>query len=332
MSYVVLDSIKNQDRNTLREQFALDVLTGFSNSQKYLPSKYFYDDLGSELFAKITETEDYYPTNCEFDVFNSNKEEITKVFKTDQHCNLIELGAGDGRKTKVLLEAFQKENLSFEYLPIDISEAAIDGLMQTMQREFPDLKQQGIVGEYRDALEWVNKNKQGKNIVLFLGSTIGNFSRSHALVFLRVLWKKLNTDDLLLIGFDLKKDIDKMLWAYNDREGVTKKFNLNVLTRINNELGGEFDITKFDHFGTYNPQNGAMESYLISKEAQSVYISALEKKFSFREFEPIHMEYSYKYLQADIDFLASECGYEIVKTFYDSRRMYSDSLWRVKKV
>ncbi len=330
MTVHILDNIQSKKENTHLEQFAIDVLKGFSAKQKYLPSKYFYDDEGSRLFTKITSQDEYYPTRCEAEVFEKNKNKITNIL-SDAPFNLIELGAGDGQKTKILLEEFTKQGLNFEYIAIDISEAAVQNLNSTLEKDFPNLNHSGIVGEYLDALDWINLNKKARNVVLFLGSTIGNFDESGALVFLRVLWKHLNEDDLTLIGFDLKKDIDTLLYAYNDKRGITKAFNLNLLERMNKELKANFDLDNFMHFGTYNPLIGAMESYLISKKKQVVDIKALEKSFHFKAFEPIHLEYSNKYLIEDIEFLSKEAGFEVVETYFDSKKYFSDSLWKVKK-
>ena len=330
MAYKILETKTENDAQSMREQFALDVLMGFSSKHKYLPSKYFYDDRGSELFSKITETPEYYPTQCEFNILQSKGRDIAQSLG-QTNMNIVELGAGDGRKTLLFLRQLLENQQNFEYHPIDISEYAIEKLDQTLKRELPELSHQGLVGEYFVSLKWIKENKKGKNVILFLGSNIGNFHLAQALVFLRSLWKNLNHGDQLLIGFDLKKDIDVLLWAYNDRSGFTRDFNLNILERINRELGGHFDLKNFQHFGTYNPHIGAMESYLISLCQQDVIIDELEKGFRFRAYEPIHLEYSYKYLEEDIAYLAKESGFSIQKNFYDQKKFYINSLWQVEK-
>jgi dimethylhistidine N-methyltransferase len=330
MDYKILDSIKNQEENALKEQFALDVLTGFMSKNKFIPSKYFYDDKGSDLFVQITKSKDYYPTNAEKNIFENKKSKIISHFKKNSEVlHLIELGAGDGHKTKLLVDEFIKNSIEIEYNPIDISENAVEGI----SKKFNDanIKTFGIVGEYIPALKWAYKNKTGRKLILFLGSNIGNFSICDSLVFLQTIWKNLTHDDHILIGFDLKKDINVLLSAYNDEEGITSKFNLNLLTRINKELGANFNIEDFQHFGTYNPNIGGMESYLISKKKQKVKIDYLEKEFEFSEYEPIHLEYSFKYLKEDIEYLARETGFEIVENFIDESGLFVDSLWRVKK-
>lgn len=312
------------------EEFKLDVLMGFSKKDKMLASKYFYDEEGSKLFERIVELDEYYPFDCEKENFVSNKAKIAKLLNS-KRFNMIELGAGDGRKTKILLDEFHQQGLDFQYVPVDISEYAVKDLTASVEKEFPGIECNGIVCEYFDAINWLKQNDNNLNFVMFLGSNIGNFHKAETITFLRTMWEALNDGDLALIGFDLKKDIDVMLNAYNDSKGVTSKFNLNVLKRINNELGGNFDLTKFQHFGTYSVVTGAMESYIISLEEQEVYIKALEKSFKFKEFEPIHMEYSFKYLKADIENLAKEAGFEIVENFTDSKGYFVDSVWRVVK-
>ncbi|MFK8138123.1 MAG: L-histidine N(alpha)-methyltransferase [Bdellovibrionales bacterium] len=330
MSYQILDSIRNQNEDSLKEQFAVDVLNGFSRSPKFLNSKYFYDDKGSLLFEKITDLEEYYPTKCEFDVFTENKTQIIDSFGED--FNLIELGAGDGRKTRVLLEELIKRNTKFTYKPIDISESAVEKMELNFKESYPELEFSGVVGEYVEALSHLTDNSKRKNVVLFLGSNIGNFDWEGSQVFLRILWKHLNPNDLLLVGFDLKKNIQTLLSAYNDSKGVTSEFNLNILHRINKDLGGEFDVDQFFHFGTYNPLKGAMESFLISKIDQEVYISDLGKKFHFGEYESIHMEYSSKYTTKQIESLGQDTGYKMLKSFMDQKKFFTDTLFEVEKI
>jgi L-histidine N-alpha-methyltransferase len=328
MNYKVLESIKNQEEDELKDQLALDILTGFTSKRKYIPSKYFYDDKGSELFVKITEEKEYYLTRSEENIIENNKEKICSYF-LGHKLNVIELGAGDGHKTKLLLDELCRKNIPLEYCPIDISEDAIKGVCNKFGAE--KFKTFGIVGEYIPALKWANRNKEGGKLVLFLGSNIGNFSLEDSLVFLRTIWKNLAKDDQVLIGFDLKKDINILLNAYNDRNGVTSQFNLNLLSRINRELGANFVMDNFQHFGTYNAVLGTMESFLISKKPQKIRVDYLEKEFYFDEYEPIHLEYSFKYLNKDIKFLAKETGFEIIENFTDSSGFFVDSLWKVLK-
>lgn len=311
-------------------QFAMDVKNGLSKSPKELSSKYFYDEEGSNIFSKITELPEYYLTRSGYEILDNNKAKIAQLVK-DISFSLIELGAGDGRKTKVLLNHFLNTGVDFQYIPIDISESAVNDLVRSVKVEFPSLKTTGIVTEYFKGIQWLEEKEKKKNFVLFLGSNIGNFDKQQQIVFLQSLWNSLNHDDLVLIGFDLKKDINLITKAYNDSQGVTEEFNLNLLRRINKELGANFDISKFKFFANYNPVIGAVESFLISLEEQSVFISELERTFNFNAWEPIHTEYSFKYSDSDIAILAHEAGYKIKTQFYDSKRYFVQSIWSVCK-
>jgi len=330
MTYRILDSIKTQTENVLKERFAFDILTGFTSPRKFISSKYFYDDKGSELFSEIMDQEDYYPTRCEREILENYKSQMSELL-TNGYFKLIELGAGDGRKTQVLLKELLRQGAEFEYIPVDISEIAIKELSEKLERELPEIKVRGIVGEYQDALREISTDSHGKNAVLFLGSNLGNFSPPASIVFLRAIWQRLNNGDTLIIGFDLKKDIRVLTKAYNDKSGVTEEFNLNLLERINRELGGNFDRKNFIHHGVYNPDLGAMESFLISLKEQDIYITELEKVFHFNEYEPIHIEYSNKYLIKDIENLCNETGFESMENFTDKQGYFVDSVWRVKK-
>ena len=185
--------------------------------------------------------------------------------------------------------------------------------------------------DYFDGLRWLAHQTDRRNLVLFLGSNIGNFDKPRARAFLRRLWNALNPADRVLIGFDLKKDIEALLLAYNDPQGVTERFNLNLLERINRELGGTFNPDKFRFFSTYNVFSGALESYLVSLVDQRVYIEALSQDFHFAPWEPIHTEYSYKYLDHDITDLAQFTRFAVEARWYDAQGWFCDALWRVEK-
>jgi L-histidine N-alpha-methyltransferase len=312
------------------QEFALDVLLGLSRSPKALPSKYFYDAEGNRLFQKIMELPEYYLTECEFEIFQNHKDRIGELIGSGRF-NLVELGAGDGQKTRVLIDHFLERGLDFRYIPIDICEEALKELLQELQEYSPPLHIEGLVSEYFVGLKWLSNQIHDKNVVLFLGSNIGNFSHSEARVFLYSLWNALNDEDYVLIGFDLKKDIHRLTVAYNDSQGITAAFNLNLLRRINRELGGNFDLDQFRYYSAYNVYSGAVESFLISLREQTVYVETLNQSFSFEAWEPVHTEYSHKYLVSDIVELAEETGYEIIEQSYDSKRYFVDSLWQVRK-
>ncbi|MFQ3609389.1 MAG: L-histidine N(alpha)-methyltransferase [Chloroherpetonaceae bacterium] len=310
--------------------FALDVHLGLSSPQKFIPSKYFYDEHGSKLFQRITELSEYYLTKAETEILSTHKDALAARFASEPFA-LVEMGAGDGEKTKILLEHFLAKGLDFHYAPIDISESALSELEVSLSEEFPTLSFQGRSAEYASGISEIDTFSETKTVLLFLGSSIGNFSFPEMKLFLKTVWHGLNKGDFALIGFDLKKDIKTMQAAYDDKEGVTRAFNHNLLKRINRELGGTFDIEKFYHHEIYNPKESAMESYLISLESQEIYIDALKTSYRFAPYEAIFTERSYKFSDASIRELAHETGFEILETFKDSKQYFADSLWRVVK-
>lgn len=324
--------ISDTIHSTLNEnlQFKKDVLEGLSQKNKKLSSKYFYDDEGAKIFNKIMHLNDYYLAKCEMEILTRYQENIAdRMDKTN--FNLVELGPGNGAKSAILLNAFLKNNLIFRYTPIDISKKYLEQSIISCQKKFSKVKVTPIHADFLSGLEWQSDHSERCNFVLFLGSSIGNFNFDESKLFLRKLWKILHHGDFLLLGFDLKKDIPKLLKAYDDKEGVTKEFNLNLLNRINKNLGANFNLNQFNHYATYNPVNGAMESYLISLLEQEVSISALGKVYHFDAFEPIHTEYSFKYEMNEIYYLAKETGFHVVENFLDEKKFFLNSLWKVIK-
>jgi len=312
----------------MRDLFAEDVRQGLSDHPKYLPSRYFYDEKGDELFQQIMAMPEYYLTDAEFEVFSMQKVELIKEFNGhQQHFNLVEFGAGDGFKTKILLEELMREQANFTYVPIDISSNVLDQLEKNLSLTHTGLDIDPIVGEYFQALENLSHRDQTPKVILFLGSNIGNFLYDAARKFLNDVADRMNAKDKMLIGVDLKKDPQIILNAYNDPAGITKSFNLNLLNRINRELGGNFDLTQFKHWATYNPMNGEARSYLVSMKSQEVYIEALEASFKFDFWEPIYTEVSRKYDVAELEKLAKEAGFRVRHHFFDCKHYFVDSLW-----
>ncbi len=309
--------------------FAEDVLRGLSGTPKTLSSKYFYDDEGSRLFQEIMKLPEYYLTNCELELFQKQTDAIFQSFANgDNAFDLIELGAGDGTKTAVLVDHFLKQQADISYSPIDISQEALDALSAKFSAEFPSLKIEARNGDYLRILESLRNSNGRRKVLLFLGSNIGNFNREQALEFFRDLRSVMNENDLLFIGFDLQKDPRVIVRAYDDEKGVTAAFNLNLLKRINRELGADFDLEKFSHYAVYRPVECAARSFLISREKQSVHIAALDKTFDFEQWEAIFMEISQKYSMRMIEEIARESGFAVKQNFFDSRRYYCDSLWQ----
>jgi dimethylhistidine N-methyltransferase len=310
-------------------QFAEDVLKGLSSTPKHLASRYFYDDEGSRLFRQIMELPEYYPTRAEFRIFREQKAEICDAFiRGRDGIDIIELGAGDGAKTAVLIEHFLAAGADISYLPIDISKEANDALKRRFLASFPSLRITPHTGDYLKVLEDLRSVSSRRKVILFLGSNIGNFQQDRAVEFFQRLRAVMNDDDRLFIGFDMQKDPRVIVAAYDDPKGVTAAFNLNLLTRINRELGGDFDISKFSHYAQYRPVECAARSFLISREKQTVHIAALQQSFHLEQWEAIFMEISQKYTHAMIEDLAEKGGFEIETEFENSEDFYIDSLWR----
>ncbi len=308
-------------------QFAHHVFHGLSRSEKRLSCKYIYDEAGSRLFSQITDLPEYYPTACETEIFEQHKSLLSGWF-SQAACNIVELGAGDGRKTRILLEELLGRASDFTYVPIDISEAAVNGLSNRFACQYPGLCIKGIVSEYFEGLKWLANQNHRRKIVLFLGSTIGNFTPRGRAKFLENLRRSIDKEDLVLIGFDLVKDIDIIVRAYNDAKGVTADFNKNILYRINRELDGDFNPDQFQYYSFWDVSSSAIQSYLISSRRQRAYIKKLDCTFAFDAGETIHTESSHKFTPAQVAGLAAETGFAVEAEYYDSRQFFVDSLWR----
>ncbi len=310
--------------------FAQDVDAGLSADKKFIPPKYFYDTRGDQLFRDIMALPEYYLTRAEHGILTNYRQELLDHFSRLGPFGLYELGAGDGMKTKVLLRHFTAGGARFEYLPIDISRNALSGLVRSLAAEFPNLAINPMAGDYFSVLSGISQSKKRK-VVLFLGASIGNFEFADALDFLKELRNSLSKDDLLLTGFDLKKNPHEILSAYNDSKGITRDFNLNLLRRINSELGADFDLSQFSHYPTYDPLTGEAKSFLVSQIRQQVRVTALGKTFDFAEGEAIHTEISRKYSLAEIDLLAELSGFVPVRNFSDPKNRFVNALWKRSK-
>ena len=308
-------------------QFLQDVLKGLQSSPKYLSSKYFYDKQGDELFQQIMASEEYYLTNSEMEIFSEQTDGIADaVLDYGEDLDVIEFGAGDATKSIFLLSALLKRRSISTFFPIDISDNIIQLLNETLPKQLPELNIHGLNGEYFDMLAEANKISKKKKLVLFLGANIGNFKWNEMPEFCKKLHDSLSKDDMVLIGFDLKKNPKKILAAYNDKEGFTARFNLNLLNRINNELHGNFQLQNFEHYATYDPDNGACKSYLVSLKKQTVLIG--ETAIHFEKDETIFMEISQKYSVQQIDEIALQIGFKRVSYFYDHKNYFVDVLWK----
>ena len=310
-------------------QFAEDVLRGLSSTPKQLSSRYFYDDEGSRLFMEIMKLPEYYPTRAEMKIFTERTDAICEAFTLGANgLDIIELGAGDGTKTAVLIDHLLNQDVDFTYQPIDISQEANDALSAKFRDRFPELRIAPHTGDYFKVLDTLKNENGRRKVILFLGSNIGNFLRDNAVAFFRSLRNVMNENDRLFIGFDMQKDPRTIVAAYDDKRGITAAFNLNLLRRINRELEADFDLNKFSHYAQYRPMECAARSFLISREKQTVTIKALNRSFNFEQWEAIFMEISQKYTHAMIDELSGDGGFEIEREFYNEEDFYIDSLWR----
>lgn len=313
---------------TVNKTFAADVEEGLSAENKFLSSKYFYDARGDSLFQQIMGLPEYYLTRSEFSVLEKYKADILHPFTEGKgRFNLVELGAGDGLKTKLLIRYLWERDIPFDYFPIDISGNALRELKNDLDMEFPKLSVNPIENTYAGALREKIWNRDNPTLMIFLGSNLGNFLEEDALKLLTALSDSLNKGEMLLAGFDLKKDPELILKAYNDSKGVTREFNLNLLTRINRELGGSFDINKFQHWPVYDPVKGECKSYLVSRENQVVDIEALGKSFRFERAEAIFTEVSKKYSLVELEKFGLSKGFEVIRHFTDENKYFSDTLW-----
>lgn len=319
------------DVNNQKNEFLQDTLKGLSSNPKYLSSKYFYDERGSKIFQDIMRMPEYYLTDCELEIFKTQQDKILNEFKNGSDgFDVLELGAGDGMKTKVLLKHFVNKKVKFTYSPVDISGTVINNLIKDLQKEIPDLNVEGLKGDYFKMISSFKDKISKRKIILFLGSNIGNFTQDQSLDFLVKLKNSMNKNDLLFIGFDLKKDESIIIDAYNDPTDHTATFNLNLLHRINRELGANFKEDNFYHKEVYDAKSGKAESFLISKVEQTVTIKKSNKEFTFYKGEKIFTEMSQKFDISMIEELAERSGFKIVRNYFDKRQYFMNSLWRLK--
>jgi len=296
--------------------FLADAITGLSSNQRTLPCKYFYDARGAALFQKICELPEYYITRTEIDILDRNRAEIASHL--GPNIELIGLGTGAGTKTRILIETLKDPAV---YIPVDISEKQLRESTALFQKIFPNMEILPVCADYLQPVVLPTpSHKAVRNVVYFPGSTIGNFEPDEALEFLRRVANVCRENGGLLIGADLKKDPLVLEAAYNDRAGVTAQFNLNLLTRLNRELGADFDLESWRHCAVYNSDAGRIEMYLISEIDQFVHLD--EQKFHFRTGEKIITEFSYKYAPEEFARLAGKAGFRFVRMWTDNARLF----------
>ncbi len=298
-------------------QFACEVRAGLNKPQKELPSKYLYDDLGSALFDAITVLPEYGLTRADSRLLHRLAPELPRDFSS-----VAEFGSGSGLKTRPVLSALSPQT----YFPIDVSHAALE----RCRRELAGLSDiQPIQASYIDGLDCMNRRRDAQPILLlFLGSSIGNFDSPCRDIFLRQARARMKPGDAMLIGFDLEKQVEKMLEAYDDATGVTAAFNLNLLARINREIGGDFKLHAFAHQAIYNADERRIEMHLRSRIEQTVTIAAAEFGCHFREDETIWTESSHKFDADELPEIARANGYEPEAQWIDEEWPFAENLWR----
>jgi len=315
----------------LNTTFANEVIAGLSAGSKYLSSKWFYDEIGDDLFNKITALDEYYLTRTEKEIISKYAQAIANyALEAGKPIEIIELGGGDGSKAIQLLAGFQGHLEKVSYKPLDISKNALDFLQSNVHDAYPTLVIEPLEADFFSA-NWLQPATEPvTRLLLFLGSTVGNFEEGVWQGLIAHLTKDLQAGDFFLAGFDMLKEPSVIEAAYNDGQGVTKAFNLNLLNRINRELGANFNVESFYHHSFFNAGKQRAESYLISSQAQTVHFEALNFEVYFYPWEAIHTEISRKFALHEIEVLAKANNCAILNQFSDAKNWFIDSLW-VKK-
>ena len=303
-----------------KETFSSDIINGLKQKQKILHPKYFYNDVGSKLFEKICELDEYYLTRSEIEILESFHEKLSMHLVNEY--NLIELGSGSSYKTKFILDILHRKQVNVEYFPIDISDI-LKYSISYLSADYDKLKITGIIDTYEQGLRFVKQYQNKKNLVMFLGSSFGNFTPDEGRLFLKNISESMKIGDLFLIGLDLKKDIHILENAYNDSKGLTSKFNLNILSRINTELNANFDLEKFEHYSIFNESEGKIEMHLRSLTDQKITIAKTNDEIYISRGESIITENSYKFTESEIKLMISNSGLKISDIWYDKKNFYS---------
>ena len=308
---------------------AIALQEGFAMSPKKLPSWLFYDRTGDKIFTEIMEMPSYYLSRCESEIFTNQYRELGLEFSNNgKSFDLIELGAGDGRKTEVLLHNFLDSGIGFRYIPIDISPNVLKLLESRLEKNLPGLNLRTIAMDYQETELLFNQLENShRKVILFLGSNIGNMDPNNSVRYIAKIADSMNEEDLLMVGFDLVKDPRIILNAYDDPEGITARFNYNILDRLNRELDANFDSMQFSHYPLYDPAEATAKSYLISKRDQEITIGFTGSTYRLKKWECIQTEMSQKYSDTHIKELAAVAGLSIYRQFEDSKGYYRNVLF-----
>lgn len=308
-----------------RRSFAEEVARGLLTRPKTLPSRFFYDAEGSEIFEEICEQPEYYLTRAEREILAEHADAIAG--RMPRGTALVELGSGSAEKTRLLIEAFLRRDGELSFVPIDISRSALEKSAEVLLERYPELSVHAVAAEYEAGIARIRALERQPVLVAWLGSSIGNLGRKEAAAFLGRIRPELQPEDRVLVGIDLRKDAETLEAAYDDARGVTARFNLNLLRRINRELGGGFDESGFEFRARYREHQGVVESHLVSRRAQRVRIEALDASIDFQDGETIHTENSIKYSQDEIEELAREAGLRREREWRDAGDRFSLSLF-----
>jgi L-histidine Nalpha-methyltransferase len=307
----------------IEKSFAEEISFSLNQNSKFINPKFFYDNKGSELFELICLLPEYYPTRTEIIILKKLEHDLPSYL--DENINLVELGSGTSVKTRLILDIFTKLQPKTEYFPIDISEILTESSEQLL-KDYDTLHITGIIDTYEGGLEFLKSYDDKKNLILFLGSSFGNFTPDDGKLFLEKIFSTMKSGDLFLIGLDLVKDKNILESAYDDSQGITAKFNLNVLSRINDELDADFDINNFSHYSIYNENDQRIEMNLQSLVSQSVIIGKSNLSLNLDKGELIHTEYSHKYRISQIKKLLSDVGFEFKNMWLDDEKHFSLTL------
>ena len=316
----------NQLQFAANHAMALEVRQGLSVSPKCLPSKLFYDAIGSELFEQITQLPEYYLTRTERLIFETHAGEILQ--QAGSSLTMIELGAGTASKTRILIEELMRRQTRALFYPIDVSSSALGEAVRQLGRQFPALRVNPIVTDYTCDVSALARIS-GRKLVLYIGSSIGNFEPPDAIRILRRVRRTLRAGDALLLGADVAKSPKILLPAYDDAQGITAEFNKNILARLNREFEADFDLEAFRHLAVWNRQESRMEIYLESLREQNVFLPPLDMDVTFKAGERLHTENSYKYTDGMIESILREAGFSPEHTWCDRKRWFGVHLARV---
>lgn len=320
-----VDGVAAPGASTLRR----DALRGLRSEPKTLPCKYFYDAAGSELFERICDLEAYYPTRTELSILQARLPEMAELI--GPACRIVEFGAGSGTKTRLLLEHLHDP---VAYIPVEIAKEQLAESAAELARDFPDLEVLPVCADYTTTLQLPQPGRRAeRTLIFFPGSTIGNFEPHEARDFLSRASRVAGSGGLLLIGVDMRKDSAVLERAYDDEEGVTAAFNLNLLHRLNREAGADFDVSSFKHAAPWNDEESRIEMHLVSTEDQVVHLAAPDGepvRVQFAAGEPIVTEYSYKYTIAGFERIAGAAGFRLVQAWTDERKWFAELLFEVR--